>query len=208
MTNILIASALAFAKRNAVQSFTKSINCRAVQTFRFSKIQQSVKRTTTALRAADESPVNQTVSRNEGRPHETRKTDFNNEDLMKLTELAGEGDSFSLPQKKNLSDVLPFPPDSSSSSSNNRRAVESEIERMELKVAAVIYCMSNFGNIVTPETREKEFVLMYRDFNKEDLNKHLMNLQAEKLQLLNEKIEILKQKTISMITSAMTFLSQ
>jgi hypothetical protein len=61
MTNILIASALAFAKLKAVQSFTKSINCLFVQTSRFSKIQQSVKRTTTALRAADESPVNQTV---------------------------------------------------------------------------------------------------------------------------------------------------
>ena len=117
-------------------------------------------------------------------------------------ELSGEGDSFSLPQKRKLSDVFSFPPDSSSSTSDERRAVESEIERMKLEVAAVQYCLSHFGNIVTPETREKEFVLMYRDFNKEDLTKQFMNLQAEKLNLQAEKLELQKQKTISMSSNS------
>ena len=75
MTYILIAYALAFANLNAVQSFTNSINNHAFKTIRFSKIQQSVKSTTTALRAADESPVTQTVSRNEEEVRAAMKLD-------------------------------------------------------------------------------------------------------------------------------------
>ena len=52
-------------------------------------------------------------------------------------ELAGEGDSFSLPQRRKLSDVFSFPPDSSSLSSDDLRGVESEIEKMNLEAATV-----------------------------------------------------------------------
>lgn len=75
MTYSLIGYALAIANIVAVQSFTNCIHKQAFKTNGFSKIQQNVKYTTSALRDADESPVSQTVSRNEEEVRAAMKLD-------------------------------------------------------------------------------------------------------------------------------------
>ena len=58
-----------------------------------------------------------------------------------------------------------------------------ELSAVTLKRSAIEYCMINFGSIVIPEAKEKNFVLMYRDFNKKDLKKQLDYLQAIELNI-------------------------
>ena len=76
---------------------------------------------------------------------------------------------------------------------------------MQLEISAVKYCLTNFGSKVIPETKEKSFVLMYRDFNKEGLKKQLDYLQAKELMQLDylqakklKELKLEKQRIISM----------
>ena len=80
-----------------------------------------------------------------------------------------------------------------------------ELSGVKLRITAVEYCLANFGEIVVPETEEKNAVKIYQKFSQDrpmeqlgHLMEQLGQLQAEKLQLQAKDLELEKQKTISM----------
>lgn len=84
MTYISVTYALAIMNLIVVQSLTSSSMKHSFKMNEFSKIQQRGKSTTTALRAADESPVTQTVSRNEEEVRAAMKFDRETADANSL----------------------------------------------------------------------------------------------------------------------------
>ena len=77
-----------------------------------------------------------------------------------------------------------------------------ELSAVKLKITAVEYCLANFGEIVIPETEERNAV---KNFSEDRLMKQLEQLQAYELQQLQAVyLELEKQKTISMSSKSTT----
>ena len=85
-----------------------------------------------------------------------------------------------------------------------------ELSAINSEISAVKYCLANFGNIVIPETGEKNAVMIYKNFGLDGLMDQLLelekqksnlqakdlNLQAKDLNLQAKELELVKQNTI------------